>query len=119
MKNKVITITSANLNTGLVQSEDAGITITVTGTISGTKQFNIYASKIRIHNTTGAVIGWNLLRDADEEAEYNADPTNFALLPVLNNTELQMDIPQGYKLLVQRLSGTAGSNLDIEMINYN
>ena len=122
MKNKTATVSSAQINAATDVKIDATITITRPSVREGNQTITLYPKRIQIRNQTGATIGFNILSSAEEEAEFDADDTNFEYISLANNTTLTFadvyPIPTPYKILIIGIAGVAASDLTVEMINY-
>ena len=121
MRNKRVTITSANLNTGVVQVIIPEMTLTFydkTGVESETKI--IRPTQIQIINDTGSLVSFNNILTEQEYSDYEDDATQFAFQRVPNTAIVQSDLgnfASSYKFLIKG-EGVATSNLIVEFINY-
>jgi hypothetical protein len=121
MKVKNFTITSANLQTGSIQLiNDVPLTETVTPPQNNDNNPIIfyYPKQLLIRNNTGCEIGFNAFSSNEEYAEYQRDTTNFQLIRIPNNISYECYLHKTEKIIVQKISGTASSNLIVQCMNY-
>ena len=120
MKNKTVTVTDAVINSQVATIYNATIVLSSTG------RYDLPSSPRRIYftNNSGEDIEFNVLRK-NERSEYNADPTTFVGISILNggyfnSTEIYgpdflRDI---YYLVVTGAGGGAGASIIIYLIDY-
>lgn len=123
MKNKRIVITATNLNNAV----NYATTIESNGYIDYTGDMGVvqrlYPREIQIINGTGTEIEILLLGNPEEEAEYDANQTNFDFIRIPDSTTYNRILPaRCWKILVRKNTfgtvGTASVNLAIELLNY-
>lgn len=122
MKNKNFTVTSTNIETGnpqVIDSIPIGETISPVNNNDNNPVYYYYPQRLIIKNTTGADIGFNVFENTAEYNAYVADSTNYQLIRIANNTTYEfLDLPKTEKIVIQKTSGTASSNLLVQCINY-
>lgn len=121
MKNKNFTVAQANLTAHTVQTIDTALYVQRT-TPEGTVDIPLYPKRIQIKNTSGITIGFNIISNSGELGQYQADPTDFAMIEVANNTTVAFSdiypLPTPAAILIQGISGSATGNLVVQAINY-
>ncbi len=129
MKNKKVTVTIAQLNSGNVIEIDPKM-VWVPLSADGTEldPVTLYPIDIQIINDTGAILLTNFILNEDDYADYQrvvddgalALDDYYAFKRTPNNTVLQSDhtnFPRCYRFLIKG-SGTATKDATIEFINY-
>ena len=120
MRNKVIILTTANLNTGSVFEIYLRMTATIKNVGFSDKTVYRYPKEIYMKNSSGDSIEYNFIKDETEWAEYQEDSTDFALLEVPNGSSLadEGSMPKSYKMLIKAKNNSASSGVTLELINY-
>lgn len=122
MRNRNFTVTSANIEGGTAQLVDnipIGETISPVQNNDNNPIFYYYPKQLIIKNVTGAEIGFNVFESTEEYNAYLVSATNYQLIRIANNTTYEFkDLPKTEKIVIQKISGTASSNLLIQCINY-
>lgn len=121
MKNKNYTVLTANLTAHTVQYVDCTLYQSRV-TPEGTTQVPLHPKRMQIKNTTGITIGFNIISNSGELAQYQADATNFEMIQLANNTNVAFSdiypLPTPAMILIQGISGSASADLVIQAINY-
>jgi hypothetical protein len=122
MRNRNFTVTSANIESGNVQLIDnipIGETITPVNNNDNNPIYYYYPKQLLIKNVTGAEIGFNVFESTAEYNDYLTSNTNYQLIRIANNTTYEFkSLPKTEKIVIQKISGTASSNLIVQCINY-
>ena len=119
MKNKKITITSAEINTQTIIKIDCGMEIT-----SGSHYDKATPQHIYFYNSSGEDVEFNFISE-NEILEFEEKPTRFIGFRIGNNETFKSWEILGPKyekrihyLLIKGLGAGAGSNLNIYGVNY-
>ena len=122
MRNRNFTVTSANIESGNVQLIDnipIGETISPVNNNDNNPIYYYYPKQLLIKNATGAEIGFNVFESTAEYNDYLASGTYYQLIRIPNSTTYEFkDLPKTEKIIIQKISGTASSNLIVQCINY-
>ena len=114
MYNKKTTILVADVNEGNVVELDSTMVIT-----SKSGDLVFYPSELQIVNSCGAAVGFNLINNEIEYAEFEKNPQNFEFNEIPRNVILNRELDcKVYKLLIKGLENTATIDLKVEFIDY-
>ena len=122
MKNKIFTVTAADLNTGSVVQIDPLLIINRMTPTGITTPETWYPLQIRIENSSGVGVSFNILDDEQEFNEWNVvtPPNYYTFLPLPATSKIINQIVQKiYRVLILKDAGPAASgDLTIYAINY-
>lgn len=124
MKNRKVSITKEQLNSGDVIEIDSTLAVSGNYDISNSIEVKIlYPNFVFLENSSGIDLFWNTVSNDREYNDYLSFPEQFVLIPLKNSKTLQSidRTPRCYKFLLQKnpSSGNAISDIDIYFINYN
>ena len=121
MYSKKLSFTTAQLNTGAIQSGTVAILMSPSGLVGGPQPYWMYPRTMRIVNGTGQQISFGLIASDSQFVEYQASAANFALIPIANSyawtPDMLQPLPRTKYMLVQG-SGTVSAGLDVYFMNY-
>ena len=123
MKNKVFTVTKADLDTHGVIEVDSYLDVAVSSPTGNSETRRFFPRKVRVINTTGLTVKANIISSDDEYYDYvSGTPSNYQFFSIFTGTSETFTtpgiIPSAYKILVQAPSGVATVGMDIECIGY-
>jgi len=121
MKNKVFTVSKAEIDSGLEKSIDTYIDINDVSPSGAYEARRYYPRKVNFLNTSGTTISANIFSSDAEIMAYSGSPTNYDFFTIPNGTSLILTassiLPTAYQIKVIG-SGTASTGMNIECIGY-
>jgi hypothetical protein len=129
MKNKTFTVSTATLNAAVDKANEVILDVEKSydpplgqGINDQVTTKKLYPKGMKIYNTSGTDIEFNLIANEAELAEYDDDQIHFDKVLIQNGETLQFtnNLPRCYKFLLRKIvGGTATANLRIDFWNYN
>ena len=120
MYNKTVTVTTAELASGVVEI-DTTMTKVTSSNKEGISSGTLYPREIQVINNCGVDLEWNMLANETEYNEYVDDSTNFGFI-LLPSTDILQDekrVNKCFKFLVRPISGqVATADLRLDFISY-
>lgn len=121
MRNKIIPVTVAELNAHTNKVVTAYMDIASVGSGGVTETIKYYPKKVQFINATGNAVKVNIFSSEEEYQLFVADPTNYALFTIANNTTQiwtsSTILPPAFKIVVLG-TATASADFTIEAICY-
>ena len=122
MKNKIFSVSKAQLDTNAVIPITTYLDLPESGPSGALESRRYYPRKINFINTSGLTVTVNIFSSDDEITAYTADPTNYDFFTIATGTSLILTssnlLPTAYKIYIKAPTGVATTGMSIECIGY-